>query len=178
MISIDANKLKMSLANLKRLRKTVQETGDGQFRQKLYYLFSETLKVSPQFSGDFVSNWRLVVDGNLGSYKRWHQKDGMDKNGRLASATTSQNIHQAGDMEAITPTMARAVNALKGVTLKAKVHFINMTDLHTPDGVRMVSPTETMFLRPENVIPGPTRIESYIKMKAQEHIPAPKVKLS
>lgn len=167
MISVNANALARSLRRLSEKRKKVADTADGRFRQKLYYLIEVAAKVSPQFSGDFASNWHLVVNGNAPSYKRWPQKDGMDRKGRLASSTTSQNIHQAGDPEAVTYVLARAAAALRGVTRNDKVHLMNMTDL-TTDGTHMISPSETVNLRPENVIPGNVRIESFVRARAKE----------
>ena len=76
--------------------------------------------------------------------------------------------HQAGDPEALASPRARMVARLKGLTMKDRVQFINTTDLYVDSsGTKMVSPQETVNLRPQNIIPGGQRIESYIRAQAQ-----------
>lgn len=167
MIAINVNKLRMSIARLQQVRKKVADTADGIYRQKIYYLLEAGVRVSPQFSGDFASNWFIVVDGNMPSYKRWPQKAGLDRDGKMLLNSTAQNVHKAGDPEAVSYALARAAGTLKGVTRKNKVHIVNATEL-TTDGTHMTGPDGTVNLRPENIIPGHVRIETYIRARAKE----------
>jgi len=165
-IAINANTLRLSMKRLEAVTGRVLKRGDAGFRQKLFYLYGLGVKVSPQFSGDFASNWNIVVDGNMPIYKPWPGKfdvpvvRGSDGAYRIAP-------HKAGDEEAVTTALARGAAQLKGVTLKSKVHFVNATALST-DGTQMFGPDGVEHLRPENIIPGGVRIESYLRARARD----------
>lgn len=170
MIAVDVNKLRLSMAELQRRRQDVIKKGDEGYRQKVYYLIRLAAEVSPQFSGEFASNWFIAVDGNMPVFKPWRNKMNLgagsseQKNGQIGYHTAAR---QRGDMEAITTTMARAAATLKQVTMKSSVHLVNATDL-TTDGTHMTGPDGTVDLRPENIIPGNIRIESYLRARARE----------
>lgn len=172
MISINANALKLTLAKLQTTRKSVVKQGDAGFRQKIYYLWDAALRVSPQFTGNFVSNWFLSVDGNLGSYKPYQGTNGATMREKSYSNERVYKIapRQAGDMEAIISVRAAGLARLNGVTMKSRVRFINLTDMYT-DGTSMISPRDAVPLRPENVVPGNQRIESYLRALAKNPIP-------
>lgn len=161
MIAINANAIKLSMARLQTTRKTVLKRGDEGFRQKLLYLYGLAVKVSPQFSGEFASNWNIVVDGNMPVFKPWPGKYAVEHDGRRAMP------HQAGDPEAVNTATYRGLAQLKGVTLRSQVHFVNATELFT-DGTRMIGPDGVEQLRPENIIPGRVRIEAYVRARARE----------
>ncbi len=167
MIFVNANRLAASVKALKEKRKKISDTADGRFRQKLYYILELAAKVSPQFSGDFASNWHIVVSGNVPSYKRWGQKAGLDRQGKMLSVAMSQNVHQAGDPAAVSYVLQRGAAALRGVTRASQVHLVNASEL-TTDGTHMIGPDGVETLRPVNVIPGSVRIESYIRARAKE----------
>jgi hypothetical protein len=174
MISIDTAKLKMSLAKLKTVRKKVADTADGIYRQKIYYLLEAAARVSPQFSGDFASNWALVIDGDMPVYRPHPDKlSGLGAVGKLGAngqTTYTAAAKQAGDFGAVQTALTRGAAALRGVTTKNRVHLVNATELYTPDGRRMVGPDGTVNLRPENIIPGNIRIESYVRNLAKNPI--------
>jgi hypothetical protein len=161
MIALNANAIKLSLARLQSTRKTVVKRGDAGFRQKLYYLYGLGVVVSPQFSGEFASNWNIVVDGNMPVFKPWPGKHAVEHDGQKLMP------HKAGDPEAVATAMARGAAQLRGVTMKSQVHFVNATELFT-DGTRMIGPDGVEQLRPENIIPGRVRIESYLRARARE----------
>lgn len=164
MLSINIGKLRLAQEKLTALKRRVSDTADGRFRQKLYYILELGATVAPQFSGDFVSNFHLVVDGNMPSYHMWPEKQGLDSHGKL---TPMGQAHQAGDSAAIDFATRRAAGVLRGVTRKSNVHLVNMTDL-TTDGTHMIGPDGTVKLRPVNLIPGNVRIESYIRARVKE----------
>lgn len=169
MISINASALKMSLAKLQAVRKKVQDTADGRYRQKIFYAIELAARVSPQFSGDFASNWNIVVDGNMPVYKPLPGSGvGTMPRTRLDGSTSYQlAAHKAGDSEAVSVALHRAAAQLRGVTVKSKVHIVNATELHT-DGTRMIGPDGAVNLRGDNIIPGHVRIESYVRARIKE----------
>lgn len=166
MIAINANALKLSMKRLQATREAVLKRGDGGFRQKLFYLFGLAVKVTPQFSGDMASNWNIVVDGDMPVYRPWPGKFDVPVR-RDGTGSYRLAPHQAGDPEAVTTSMARGANQLKGVTMKSRVHFVNATDLST-DGTQMFGPDGVEQLRGVNIIPGSVRIETYLRARARE----------
>lgn len=171
MIAIDVNKLRLSMAELQRRRKDVLKKGDEGYRQKVYYLLRLAAEISPQFSGEFASNWFIVVDGNMPVFKPWKNKFALGSSSRTDAGTGQMTYRtaarQRGDLEAITTTMARGAATLKQVTMKSNIHLVNATELST-DGTHMTGPDGTVNLRPENIIPGNVRIESYLRARARE----------
>lgn len=142
-------------AILARARAKVISNANRAYRQQVYRMFEDVLMVSPQFSGDFVSNWRIITaKGELGGYSPWSGK---------GDVATSQSPHRAGDPEAV--TFARDRAARLPFTYKDKVYFVNDTPLvftgttvTGPDGI-------THNLRPENIIGAGVMIGSYLKAK-------------
>lgn len=171
MIAINATKLAASIKSLALVRKRVEEAGDKSYRQKLYYLFERAVLVSPQWSGDFASNWNIVVDGNMPVYKPWPGKFesmiGRRDDLHTGAAAYRVTPHQAGDPEAVGTALARGASQLRGVTMKSRVHFVNATELEVDDaGQFMLGPDGKEKLRAENVIPTGTRIEVYVRSQA------------
>jgi hypothetical protein len=170
-IAVNGTSLAKGIKSLKAIRKKVADTADGAYRQKLYYLFEKGARVSPQWSGDFTSNWNIVVDGNMPIYKPWPGKFesrlSRHDDAHTGAAAYRVTPHQAGDPEAVGTALARGAAQLRGVTMKSRVHFVNATELHVGDGgTTMVGLDGVERLRPENVIPTGTRIEAYIKTMA------------
>lgn len=164
MMSINVNAIQLTIKNLQKTQKKVIEKGDSAVRAKTWALWKELLAVSPQFSGDFVSNWFLSVDGNLGAYKMYQGKASMDaemqdKGGRISYRSVAR---QMGDPGAIASVKMSGLSRLNGITMKSRIRFINLTDLYST-GKEMVSPRDREQLRPENVIPGGVRIESHLR---------------
>lgn len=175
MIAINVEKMRMSLARLKQVRKRVTDDADGVYRQKVYYLLEQAVRVSPQWSGDFASNWNIVVDGNMPVYRPWSGKFesrlARHDDSHTGAAAYRVQPHQAGDPEAVGTALARGAAQLRGVTRANKIHLVNATELHVGDtGTTMHGLDGIERLRPENVIPTGTRIEVYVKTMAT-HIP-------
>lgn len=170
MIGLNLTKIKVAREQIKELRSRVANTADGVYRQKLYLLMEIAVKVSPQFSGEFASNWQFSINGVMPSVIPWAEKTSPSTmmrthdNGRV---TYAAQPHQAGDEEAVNAALYRAGGKLRGVTLKDKVSLINPMPLDT-DGTFMYGPDGKVHLRPENLIPGNVRIESYVEARARE----------
>lgn len=173
MIAINAQALAKSIKNLQAVRKKVEEDADKQYRQKAYYLLEVAVKVSPQYSGEFASNWNIVVDGDMPLFRPWPAKTAGGGvrveayQGADGAWTSRENPHQAGDPEAVGSALARGAAKLRGVTRHHRLHLVNMSDLHT-DGENMIGPDGKVHLRPVNVIPGKVRIEAYVQARARE----------
>ena len=172
MIAIRADTIRLNLRKLQAVRKKVADTADGRFRQKLYYLFEKAVMVSPQYSGDFASNWNIVVDGNMPVYKPWPGKYdvpvGAHHDPRTGAVDYRVMPHQAGDQEAVRSSLGRGAAQLKGVTMKSRVHFVNATELRVGDaGTTMEGLDGVERLRPENIIPTGTSLEVYVRTLAQ-----------
>lgn len=165
MIALNVNKMRKSLETLKATRKKVADTADGVFRQKVYRVAELAARVSPQFSGDFVSNWHIVVDGNMPSYR----EGGTGAHVTSFTSLTGQEKYsvtpnQAGDLENIRPVLSRFAAQLRGVTVKSKIHLVNAAPLEVGNkGDTMIGPDGVEKLRAVNIIPGSVRIEQYLR---------------
>lgn len=171
MIAINATKLAASIKSLALVRKKVADTADASYRQKVYYLFERAVLVSPQFSGQFASNWTLAVDGDMPVFRPWPGKYdtpyGRRDDPHSGAAAYRVQPHQAGDPEAVGVALARGMRQLRGVTRANRIHMVNATDLEVDgSGQFMLGPDGKEKLRPENVIPTGTRIEVYVKSLA------------
>lgn len=142
-------------AILARARAKVITNANRAYRQQVYRMFEDVLMISPQFSGDYASNWRIVTSqGELGGYLPWHRKGWVQ---------TTHDLHKAGDPEAV--TFARDRAARLPFTYKDKVYFVNDTPLEFT-GTTVTGPDgTTRRLRPENIIGGGVMIASYLKAK-------------
>jgi hypothetical protein len=172
-IAINASKLAASIKSLKDVRKKVADTADGIYRQKLYWVMEQAVRVSPQWSGEFASNWAFAIDGDMPVFRPWPGKYesrlARHDDAHTGAAAYRVTPHQAGDPEAVGVALARAASRLKGVTLKSRVHLVNSTHLEVGgEGQTMIGPDGVERLRPENVIPGHVRIETYLRARAAD----------
>jgi hypothetical protein len=140
---------------LQRARAKVEANTNRTFRAQVYRMFEDVLLVSPQFSGEYASNWRIVAEsGEAGAaFTPWPGK---------GSVAVAQQPHQAGDPEAI--TFAREQAARVPFNFRQKVFFVNETPLEFT-ATTVTGAGGTQNLRPENIIPGGVRISSYLKAK-------------
>lgn len=168
MITINTAALAKAIKNLGKVRKRVSDDADTRYRAKIYYMAELAAKVSPQWSGDFASNWNLGINGSRPTYKKWAEKDAPGMNPRMNdNGTTTYTHYQAGDYAAVATSLGRIKNQLRGVTRKDKISLINATTMYT-DGTNMIETDGIERLRPENLIPGRVRIESYVRARAKE----------
>jgi hypothetical protein len=164
-IAINLNAIRFSTKKLEALRGKVKATGDAIFRKKLYAMAEMAVMVSPQFSGDFVSNWNFAVNGNMPVYRPGGRAPDMVPFDKEDGGTGYRlNVKQAGDREFAMQALHRMGLQLRWVTLESKVHLVNATDLEIgAGGDTMTSPYDTVDLRAVNIIPGNVRIGQYIK---------------
>lgn len=167
MITIRADMKAKNKAVFAAIKDKLNAAKDKAYRQRVFYLFKEMLKVSYQFSGDFTSNWRIITQsGEIPPYNPWPEKATMFGDIHGAHGIGGQyHPHQAGDPEAINFAFTRAKFVQFGA--KDRVYFVNSTPLEFT-GTTVTGPDgETRALRPENVINGGERIQTYIKNLAE-----------
>lgn len=171
MIALNFDKLQVSLKRLAQVRKSVKTKALDIYRQKIFYAAELALYVSPQFSGDFVSNWHIIVDGNMPMYRPGGRDPEITVNdSENGQFKYRQEPKRAGDLEFIRPVLSRFASQLKAVQLTSRVHIVNATDLDT-DGKQMTSPYDKVDLRYENIIPGSVRIEQYVRARVRDYKP-------
>ncbi len=152
-IRIDKTALKAIAA---RGRAHVEANANRVFRQQVYRMFEDVLNVSAQFSGDYVSNWRLATSrAELGGYQMWP--------GKTEKLLAHEGAHKAGDPEAILYARERA--ARLPFTYKEKVYMLNETPLEFTATTVTGADGVTRKIRAENLIGAGQTIASYIKAK-------------
>jgi hypothetical protein len=142
------------------VKRRIKESGDKQYRQRVFAIVKDALEVSAQWSGDWVSNFHLVRQGagDVSSYKQWPGKAGRNRDGTLTFA-----VHQAGDPEAVNFAMTRARFVAFGIGDKVVLYnpaplvFSGKT-VTGPDG-------QERDIRPENLISGGVRLGAYLSAK-------------
>ena len=155
MISIKINKHVLAKA-----KGRVDGWGTRLYRDAVYKMFNELLKVSYQFSGDFTSNWRIVsAADSLPSYSPLPNKT----NPKLKQWPFN-GAHQAGDRAAIDVALARQPRSSLKFKVGDKVSFYNPTPL-TFTGTTVTGPGGTKPLRPVNVIGNGILLTTYMRRK-------------
>jgi hypothetical protein len=164
MITVRTDILARSIEGLNRRKTALEDSANKQYRQKVYGLFKELLSIWPQFSGDTVSNWRIVKSPSEDpGYQEWPEK--LAAQGLTEPAAFNKNYepHQAGDPTAVNFAFTRS--KFVQFTYKDKVHFVNATPLHFGDGTVSDLAGITHALRPANtqIISDFDRISTYLK---------------
>ncbi len=149
-------RIRVDRSGVERAKKGVVDYANRRFRAQVYRIYEEALKVSAQFSGDYVSNWHIVTQSSSPTYQRWHNKGSV-------LLGQGQAIRQAGHPEAV--NYARQRVARQPFNYKQKVYLINMTPLTF--GPRTVTGPkgDIKNLRPENIIGSGELLFSYLKNK-------------
>lgn len=146
--------IRVDRSALPRVKAGVVDRANRRFRDQVYRMFDDLLLVSAQFSGDYVSNWRIVTQNDsLPTYERWHHK---------GEVQVSQQPLRAGDIEAY--SYARTHSVRKPFNYKDKVQFYNPTPLEFT-GTTVTGEEGTKPLRPENIIGTGILAASYLRNK-------------
>ncbi len=148
--------IKISTAALRKANQRLVENANRRYRRIVYKAFDELLFVSPQYSGDFASNWKIVAGASHGEpdYNEWPLKHSLD---------IKQHPAAAGDALAIGYARSQAVRV--PFNYKDKVYFVNPTPLHFTETTVSGPDGKAMKLRPENLIPVGVMLNSYMKAK-------------
>jgi hypothetical protein len=158
MITLNIDLLLQAKKAVKSKQAEVLAARDKQYRSKVLAMYKELLYVSPQFSGDFVSNWDIETPlSNSRAYKEIPGKN---------SVAISQQPHEAGDKSPeLDSAYMRGVSRMRYVTYGQPVYFTNPTPIQIsspevigPDGKRN-------DLRDSTVITAWESIHSYLQSK-------------
>lgn len=165
MIVFRAETRAKNLEKIHHTKRRFEEELNRRYRKRVFAMFKDLLTVSPQYSGDFVSNWQLLPDtGSPKGYKEWRYKNQVlqGRKWTILGKNSYEQASQAGDPEAINFAFTRA--KFVQFTYLQKVYFVNETPLEftattvTGNGV-------THNLRPVNLISPPQQIISYLRSK-------------
>lgn len=122
-------------------------------RAKATAVLTDVLKVSPQWSGNFVYNWNIATAQYSGyTYdKRFKVDPYWELSGREK---------QAGDMEAIRASLAWNKDIISTIKWNTKIALVNTHPL-----AEEIQSGQIPRLRPENIVPGHVSVMAYIKSK-------------
>ncbi len=153
MISFRADARAKNLAGIDRRKKLFQKLLNDQFRYKVYAMYRDLNRVSPQFSGDYVSNWELVTSSTSPrGYQEWKNK---------GSVLVSQQPKHAGDSDAVDFSLRRMYRVK--LDYRDKVYFYNPTPVEFTATTATGPDGKTTALRPENILSPPQLLFSYLK---------------
>lgn len=165
MIVFRADTRARNMQNISRMKKQFEEELNKQYRKKVYAMFGELLRISPQYSGDFVSNWHIRPEtSSIKGYKEWRHK-GKVIQGRKWSILGQNSYEQAakmGDPEAINFALTRA--KFVKFDYRQRVHFTNQTPILL-DATTVTGDGVTHNLRPVNLLSPPEQLFSYMRAK-------------
>lgn len=149
----DANKV----ANL---RKKIDEALNKQFAKKVRKMFGDLVRVSPQWSGDFASNWKLSLTPTA-TYSASAEKGNTPRG--------SERVRV--DMHSLYKPIYTA-NFVK-INYKQPVYFVNASPVAFV-GNKAIGNSQPYAgahyprvtkVRPENLVNGTVALASYIKSK-------------
>ena len=116
MITVDASKLKKAQETLIRLRSRLIQQINVSYKARVDKVFLDVLNVSPQWSGDYVANWFMVVAGQgLPGYVESPFKE-------------SESAKQKGDAAAV--NYAYQASRSVSYNYKQRITFYNPTPLY------------------------------------------------
>ena len=127
-----------------RLKAKVEENFDAMYREKILIRFEWLVRHSPQWSGDYTSNWQLTSSASGNVYQRW---------GNKVDSYHDQEPLSRGDYAAVDAAIQRA--RTKKLSFKNYVYLTNTTPLKFTNSPPLVfGDGEFRRVRPENLING------------------------
>jgi hypothetical protein len=135
-------------AAMQRIRTWLHTGLSRNYSRKTYRIFQELLKVTPQYSGEFVSNWVMSRSSQVGGVIPWASKG-------------SGSVVEKGDPSAIFAASARALGTK--FDYRYPVYFVNPVPLSFT--ATTVTGTNTQNLRGVNLLSPAIQVLSYIKFK-------------
>lgn len=154
-----------NLEKISRFKKRFEEELNRKYRQRTLAMFKDLLQVSPQYSGDFVSNWHIMPDtSSPPGHKDWRYKNKVlaGRKNSMFGLTSYEEPFYAGHSEAINFAFTRA--KFVQYTYLQKVYFVNSTELEFT-ATTVSDGEETHTLRPVNQMSPPQMMFSYLRSK-------------
>lgn len=174
MITINADGLRRSIEVIKSRRARIDEEAVKQYRSAILGMYWQLLKVAPQFSGDFVSNFDIEVGPGIGkraakaggSPHRAYQMSGDKREFKAGRVGENVAPHEAGDEDgAFQAAYMRGVSRMKYITYYGQpVYFTNSTPLEI-DSPLVIGPDGVQKLRDGVVIGAWESISSYLQAR-------------
>ncbi len=134
-------------------KKRIKSKAGVYVRAKATAVITDILRVSPQWSGNFVYNWSIATSqyGGHTYSKRYKVEPYWDLRG---------NEKRAGDPEAIAAAMAWNRSIIESIKWNTKIGVVNTHPLADEIQSRQIPRP-----RPENLVTGGASIVSYISSK-------------
>lgn len=150
------------------IKNQIEQAANKEFRRQILVMFNDLVRHSPQWSGDFASNWWATSKSGGGSYTPIAFKG--------HTSSHKDNIHQMGDYETIANTLRRANGIV--VNYKFPMYFVNHTPLAFLDdyvyGEGQPYPGAHMSayqkVRPQNLVGGTVALGAYLAGKYSKAI--------
>ena len=137
MAGIEVKNLNSFLRKTKAQRALIKSTPTEFVKRKVTQILKTVLKESPQYSGDFVSNWQVVTANNphTGYTKDWY-KNLLDAEYRNMDIKDSKQIKSyydkvryAGHPEAIQEPLASGLAVISTIKYNTKVTLVNSSPI-------------------------------------------------
>lgn len=164
MITINADSLAHSIEVARKKGLEAQALALTQYRSYIFRMYVELLMISPQYSGDFVFNWDIELEGSPGrGYSRHPDKQEYERG--------MEALHEAGDLsDPLNAAKMRGLRRLQGLRYYGQpVYFVNPSFLDI-DSPLVIGPDGVQELRDANVIFAWASISTYL----QERFGAPR----
>lgn len=165
MITLRVDQRAKNIEKISRFKKRMEDELNKRYRKRVLAIFKDLLNVSPQYSGDFTSNWHLLPDtGSPAGYKEWRNKNKVvaGRKNTIMGLSSYEEALYAGHSEAINFAFTRA--KFVQYNYLQKVYFVNSTELEFT-ATTVSDNEETHALRPVNLMSPPQQMFSYLRSK-------------
>lgn len=88
-------------------------------QERVLTMFVDLLQVTPQWSGNLVSNWQIVVGGQTRAQAYQELPNKSIAWGRIG-------VHKMGDQEAVDYTLSRELPRINTIRWNSKLAFVNV----------------------------------------------------
>lgn len=160
MITINADSLRASILELKGKGLEIRAQALVQYRKFIMGIFKELLLISPQYSGDFVFNWSIEIDG--GSERGYTPSSGKVQALEKGQLREPKN-HAGEESGELNSAYFRALRAVQDIKYYGQpVYFVNATPLEI-DTPFVIGPDGVQELRDDGVTIAWVSITTYLQ---------------
>lgn len=134
------------------------------YRKRVLAMYKDLLLITPQYSGDMVSNWDIQLeDSPERAYREWAEKEEFRLAHEQRSLVEAIEPHHAGEQdEAFMSAYMRGVQRMRYVTYYGQpVYFVNTAPLEINSPL-IAGPDGIQKLREDGVISAWDSITSYL----------------
>jgi hypothetical protein len=158
-IYFDQAAIARNLEKLVKVRKAFDDRLSAMYQKRVRDMFKTLGLISPQYSGEFASNWYIVPDTPTpGAFQGWRNKQIVSP---IAGLRSPPKV--LGDGEAVEFATGRALTVQ--FTYRQKVYFVNSDPLEFTATTVTDTSGETRQLRPSNLLTPPQMMFSYLKSR-------------